>query len=49
MIEYEKLISEVIPHEIAHIATIYMYDRLGHDWLWKELCLKLGGNGKQFF
>ena len=46
---FDKLFLEVISHEIAHIATMHMYNSLGHDWLWKEICLKLGGNGKQFF
>lgn len=47
---YDRIVSEVIPHEIAHVATIYMYDEnADHNWLWKELCLKLGGNGEEFF
>lgn len=47
---YDRIVSEIIPHEIAHIATIYMYDEnADHNWLWKEICLKLGGNGEEFF
>lgn len=47
---YDRIVSEIIPHEIAHVATIYMYDEnANHNWLWKELCLKLGGNGEEFF
>lgn len=46
--DYERMMSEVIPHEVAHIVCmvrpIYGKD---HNAGWVRICKALGGNGKR--
>ena len=42
-----KLCYEVvIPHEVAHIVCMCLYNSGNHDKRWKRICLALGGNGE---
>lgn len=47
---YDSMVSEVIPHEIAHLITYMSGDASTHRHSkeWQEICIKLGGNGKRY-
>lgn len=51
----DYLKSIIIPHEMAHILVNAMtwhkdipYNRRSHSALWRNLCLRLGGNGQTY-
>lgn len=45
---YDRMVSEVIPHEVAHIVGIANPKLANlHDKNWKRVCLALGGNGER--
>lgn len=41
------MITNTIPHEIAHIVMFATKLGKGHDKSWKNCCLTLGGDGKR--
>lgn len=47
---YDNMVSEVIPHEIAHLITYMSGDASTHRHSkeWQEICIKLGGCGKRY-
>lgn len=45
---YDRMVNEVIPHEVAHIVCM-MRPELGcnHDYGWKQVCKTLGGTSER--
>ena len=43
--EWDVVVQELIPHELAHAIQHKMYLNDTHDAAWKRTCLGLGGNG----
>ena len=46
-IQLDHIISDVIPHEMAHIVG-YLKPKIGvkhHNKIWKRVCMMLGGSG----
>lgn len=46
----EIYVSEVIPHEVAHLVSDFVYPnaKYAHGKEWKEVCTELGGVPKQW-
>lgn len=46
---YDKMVSEVIPHEIAHLIANEkpLLGAKNHNKVWKRICLSLGGTGER--
>lgn len=43
LINSEEKVENTILHEIAHALVGYIH---GHDEVWRQKCLEIGGNGK---
>lgn len=41
------IITDTIPHELAHIVCFFTLWGKNHDRNWKRICIKLGGNGER--
>lgn len=44
---YDHILNNTLPHELAHIICFYLGIGKGHDKVWKDLCIALGGTGKR--
>ena len=48
---FTHIITEVIPHEVAHLVCLAKYGIVhgrGHPDTWKQICMDLGGSGKTY-
>lgn len=43
---FDFILNEVVPHELAHIVCMYTKTDSGHGWKWRQTCIQLGGNGE---
>lgn len=47
---YEHLLSETVPHEVAHtVCQAFPIMGRNHDTGWKRVCVALGGNGSRTY
>lgn len=44
--DINALLSEVVPHEVAHLIAFQLGD-MGHGRVWKRVCALLGGTGER--
>ncbi len=44
----EKVLREVVPHEVAHIFAAAWFKDYGHGTAWRQLCIEAGGTGDTY-
>lgn len=44
---WDHLITDTVPHELAHIICFANGSDRGHGVFWKRTCIELGGNGER--
>ncbi len=42
--DWDEMVNEVIPHEVAHVVDYVYRGKSNHDRFWSMLCSQLGGN-----
>lgn len=43
----DDMVDNTVPHEIAHfVCRVYQIGNMRHDRAWKQVCLRLGGDGQ---
>jgi predicted SprT family Zn-dependent metalloprotease len=47
MYQWDDILGDTLPHEIAHIVCFRKGWDKGHGARWKEVCIELGGSGEQ--
>jgi predicted SprT family Zn-dependent metalloprotease len=44
---WEDMITDTVPHEVAHVVCYFRGNDRGHGWNWYNTCRALGGSGKR--
>lgn len=44
---WDHILNETIPHEVAHMVEFELYNKLSHSLRWERICKSLGGNPKR--
>lgn len=47
---YNYMVYDTIPHEVAHLVCylLYPHQEIGHNHIWNEICINLGGTGRRY-
>lgn len=45
--EWDDMVNNVIPHEVAHIVDMYLNGNSDHGHRWASICRALGGNASR--